>query len=453
MSRTGPKSSSKKRKVSFAPSILKASAFGARRGSTPPDSSIQKKKMVELTGKEIAEKLKSSRLTSLAEALESQPRQISKVIEEKATSMLDLYLEIGQRKSTLACFNLKVTTKAGVEETFAPRCCRIKNPVTGSQSVKDSEEFKQIVVEYNEIISSYKEKARNLLLRAPKLAVSTREKLLQSEVFNALKSIAMNLVIEETTRTKIVNPNTNLLLTDKEIAYQAARQYVLSLQTSTANAIFFEETTQMKKAFTDSIITENIDVNDFNQRSNDEDKRILFQVKDKLNHLFPKMTTELWQKVQEDEILRQIKENQAIFNQNKTQNETNELVADAILQEPNISNTQLEAAIKNIVNKEFKSHKNKARKNSLADSKSQESNATKSGRSSSKNGKHRKQEPTNTSSTSPKNKKQEESTSHKKRGMKRKRDGENYGRKHLKEGSREGLASEGKHKRRKPSQN
>ena len=309
------------------------------------------------------------------------------------------------------------------------------------------------MVENDEIISSYKEKARNLLLRAAKLEVSTREKLLQSEVFNALKSVAMNLVIEETTRTKIVNPNTNFLLTDKDIAYQAARQYVLSLQPSTANAIFFEETTQMKTAFTDSIITENIDVTDFNQCSNNEDKRILFQVKDKLNHLFPKMTTELWQKVQEDEILRQVNENQAIFNQNKTQNETNELVADAILQEPNISNTQLEAAIKNIVNKEFKSHKNKARKNSLADSKSQESNATKSGRSSSKNGKHRKQEPTNTSSTSPKNKKQEESTSHKKRGMKRKRDGENYGRKHLKEGSREGLASEGKHKRRKLSQN
>ena len=77
--------------VSFAPSVKTNGAFGtgasgARRGPAPPTlpnpkSLLHKKKREELTGKDIAEKIKSGRLTSLAKVLESQPRQISKVIE------------------------------------------------------------------------------------------------------------------------------------------------------------------------------------------------------------------------------------------------------------------------------------------------------------------------------------------------------------------------------------
>ncbi len=61
---------------------------------------------------------------------------------------------------------------------------------------------------------------------------------------------------------------------------------------------------------------------------------------------------------------------------------------------------QLEAAIKNIINKEFKTHQNKARKNSLVDSKNQESNAISNGQSSRKQQNPRKREPTNNSSPS-----------------------------------------------------
>ena len=394
--------------VSFAPSVKTNGAFGtgasgARRGPAPPTlpnpkSLLHKKKKEELTGKEIAEKIKSGRLTSLAEVLESQPRQISKVIEEKATSMLDLFLEIGQRKSTLARFDLKIMNKAGVEELFAPRCCRIKNPVTGSQSVKDTEDYKQIVSEYNDIILTYKTNARDLLLRAAKLEVSTREKLLQQQVFDTVKSIAMNLTIAEQTRSKLTNPMVIHSLPEKEIAYQAARQYILSLDTPISSTLNFESTHEMKTAFTMSIDAENVNINDFTQRSNDEDKKIHFAVKDKLSTLIPKMTFELWHKIQEEDILRKVNEAQAVFNENEKQNETNELVAEAILQEPNISKTQLETAIKNIVNKEFKTHQNKARKNSLAGSKSQESNATYNGQSSRKQQSPRNKEPTNNSS-------------------------------------------------------
>ena len=61
-----------------------------------PKPILHKTKKEELTGKAIAEKIKSGCYTSLAEMLESQTRLISKVIEEKATAMLNLFLEIGQ---------------------------------------------------------------------------------------------------------------------------------------------------------------------------------------------------------------------------------------------------------------------------------------------------------------------------------------------------------------------
>ncbi len=67
---------------------------------------------------------------------------------------------------------------------------------------------------------------------------------------------------------------------------------------------------------------------------------------------------------------------------------------------------QLEAAIKNIFNKEFKTHQNKARKNSLVDSKNQESNAISNGQSSRKQQNPRKRECTNNSSPSNKWKQQ-----------------------------------------------
>lgn len=155
-------------------------------------------------------------------------------------------------------------------------------------------------------------------------------------------------MIEEMTRGKAVNPNTIFLLNKKEIAYQAACQYVLPFQTPIANIIFFEDFAQMKTAFTTSFTAQNIQVNDFHERSNNNDNRILFQIKDKMSQQFPKMTTELWQTVQD--------ENQAVFNENKTQSKTNKLIADAFLEESNISISKIKASIKNIVNKEFKTH-------------------------------------------------------------------------------------------------
>lgn len=245
--------------------------------------------------------------------------------------MLDLFLEIGQWKSTLARFDLKVKNKAGVEELIVPCWCCIKNPVTGSQSVKDTKDYKQIVSKYNDIILTYKTNVRDLLLRTAKLDVSTHEKLLQQQVFDTVKSIAMNLTIAEQKRSKLTNPMVIYPLPEKQIAYQAACQYILSLNIPISSTLNFESTHKMKTAFTMSIDAENININDFTQRSNNEDKNTHFAVKDKLCTLIPKMTFELWHKIQEEDSLGKVNAVQAVFNKNEKQNKTNELVAEAIL--------------------------------------------------------------------------------------------------------------------------
>ena len=91
----------------------------------------------------------------------------------------------------------KTNNKKGEEELFAPSCCRIKNPVTGSHIVQDLEEFKTIVKGYQDLVNNYKTTARNLLLEATKLEVKAREEKLKNETLDTLIKITTNLVIEE----------------------------------------------------------------------------------------------------------------------------------------------------------------------------------------------------------------------------------------------------------------
>ena len=138
-------------KCSFA-----ASLNSKNRTSVTSKSGKKNQKKTELTGKEIVEKWKDGRLANLVDILGSHSRQIVVVIEKKANSMLDLFLEIGERKTSLTRFDIKVKNKKGEEEPFAPSCCRLKNPVTGSQIVQDLEEFKTIVSSYQSLINEYK---------------------------------------------------------------------------------------------------------------------------------------------------------------------------------------------------------------------------------------------------------------------------------------------------------
>jgi len=134
---------------------LKGGAFGASRATTAHNANSSKtltvKKTRELTGKEVAERVKKSKLTILAEHLASLPWQIATVIEKEANSMLKLYLEIGEKSTPLSRFGTTITKKNGQESLYTPSCIReIKNPCTGSRRIKESDEFKSIVSDYDE---------------------------------------------------------------------------------------------------------------------------------------------------------------------------------------------------------------------------------------------------------------------------------------------------------------
>jgi myosin heavy subunit len=186
-----------------------------------------KKKKKELTGKVIAEKIKDGKLSHLAEHLESLPAQVSTVIEKFATSMLDLVLDIDLKSTPLARFGSMITKKDGEQVLYAPSCCRNDNPVTGSQLIKETDEYKTIVTDYDAILKTYREAATALLKKSAELEVSTREKLLRDKVIEAILEIALNLVVAECTRVKMAAPEA-ILLSKEVTAVIASKDYIAS---------------------------------------------------------------------------------------------------------------------------------------------------------------------------------------------------------------------------------
>ena len=223
--------------------------------TTPSKADLKKQKKVGLTGKEIAESWEGGCLEPLTDIVVSLSRQIVLVIEETATSMLDLSLEIADRKTSLARFNLKIKDKeTGTEDLFAPSCCRLKNPVTGSQLVKDSEEFKTVVSKYQTLVNEHKTQARTILLNAAKLEVSSRETKLRELMTDTLLRLSRNLVIKGMVRGLKEGKTFNL--SQNELAIKAARHWLVRDQMPDAEIIKYLYATKAEVTLAfDKIIT------------------------------------------------------------------------------------------------------------------------------------------------------------------------------------------------------
>ena len=374
--------------------------------TSKPDQ--KKPKKTELTGKEIVEKWKDGRLANLVDILGSHSRQIVVLIEKKANSMLDLFLEIGERKTSLTRFDIKVKNKKGEEEPFAPSCCRIKNPVTGSHIVQDLEEFKTIVKGYQDLVDKYKTDARNLLFQAAKLEVKAREDKLKNEALETLIQITTNLVIEEFVRDKAANLKHNY--DAKELALKIARHYIVTIDEKTRTNLYFESSTECKEVMDKIINSKSTDTSDFDSFASEDDKRVAPKVRTILKELFPIITVDLWSTAKERDLLRQINAEQALFNEKKSIETATEEATDIITKDPVIPQSQLKAAVTAMFQKELNANKTLARKKSLADSKIQESNATKNGQNSSKSSKRKRDESTTKSVTFHKSVKKTKST-------------------------------------------
>ena len=374
--------------------------------TSKPDE--RKPKKTELTGKEIVEKWKDGRLANLVDILGSHSRQIVVLIEKKANSMLDLFLEIGERKTSLTRFDIKVKNKKGEEEPFAPSCCRIKNPVTGSHIVQDLEEFKTIVNGYQDLVEKYKTDARNLLLQAAKLEVKAREEKLKHEALETLIQITTNLVIEEFVRDKAANLKHNY--DANELAIKIARHYIVTIDDKTRTNLYFESNIECKEAIDKIIRSQSSNTSDFDSTASDDDKRVAPKIRTILKELFPVITVDLWSTAKERDLLRQINAEQALFNEKKSIETATEEATDLITQDPVIPQSQLKAAVTAMFRKELNANKNLARKKSLADSKIQESNATRNGPNSNKSSKRKRDESTTKSVNFHKTVKKQKST-------------------------------------------
>jgi hypothetical protein len=70
----------------------------------------------------------------------------------------------------LGHFDLKFKKSSGEEEQYLPGCVRkLANPTTGTYRIKESDEFKSIVSDYEDVLKKYKEDATNLLKKVAKL--------------------------------------------------------------------------------------------------------------------------------------------------------------------------------------------------------------------------------------------------------------------------------------------
>jgi hypothetical protein len=105
--------------------------------------------------------------------------------------------------------------------------------MSASQLLQDEDAYKAIVVGYNELIEKFKQEARDLLKQSAKLEVSTRKKLLSNKITKSLKKIAVNISIQEFVRNNCLTEPTNFILNEKEVAYQAASEYIGGLTSDT----------------------------------------------------------------------------------------------------------------------------------------------------------------------------------------------------------------------------
>ena len=313
----------------------------------------------------------------------SHSKQIVSVIEETATSMLDLRLEIAERSTSLARFDLKIKDKdTGKEDLFAPSCCRLKNPVTGSQVVKDSEEYKTIVADYQKIQEKYKEDARTLLKNSAKLEVSSREEKLKELLTDTLIRLSRNLAIEE--MIKETKQGKTLALSQHQHALKAARHF-LNGDKMTDEALtkyLYPSKAQLRLDF-DKIITSGKEATTMNvllNSPNEEDKALSNRIVDKLWTFFPNMTVELWNKVEEEELMREVNAAQELYNKKEDLKEATSKAAGLLAKDQPVTHSQMEGLLAAQVGKQIKKHRVSWAKKYSADSKSHGSATEKSGR-------------------------------------------------------------------------
>lgn len=311
-------------------------ASGIRRVSFAPDTlskkelERQRKRKENLFGIEIAEKLtKEGIFTDLAVHLESLPKQISTIIDEKAHSMLALVTEIQTKTTPLLRFGTRVKKSNGEEVDYAPKVCRDhmkENPVSGSNRIKELDEYKSIVSAFDELILKFQKDGTDLLKQNAELEVKHRKKLLQIEVLQTIADICVSYCVAE--RKRITNGNPNALepsLSNRALGWRTALTYICTFDEARRTRLYFTSSDEVRTLFAELKEKADVRVGDIAvANANESDTTIQAEVFNKVSTLFPMMSFNIWDSLSDDEVIRAINQELLVEYHQKNQRRVNE---------------------------------------------------------------------------------------------------------------------------------
>ena len=300
-------------------------------GSAPPggQGGKKKKKVSDQTGEDVAKRMMNGPFSDLSRHVASLPKQVSTAIEKNCSSMLALVNEIDTKTTALAPFGKMVTVaKTGERVLYAPVCSReAKNPLSGSNRIKETEKYKTIVSDYDELLRDFTIKSTNLIHESAKLEVTERKRLLREEVVRAAIDLAVNLAETVTIKCKFKDPElyNTLTLTAESIGWNVAILYLNQLPESTLKLLFFESSAELSSTIQLIFDREGGDVSDKDAMENagNLDKRVQRTITPGLEELFPLMTWEAWNTIKDEQAIIAVNAHLAVKKANKAQSKIN----------------------------------------------------------------------------------------------------------------------------------
>jgi hypothetical protein len=144
------------------------------------------------------------------------------------------------------------------------------------------------------LIETFKQETRALLKLSAKLEVSTCKKLLSNEIIKSLKKRAVNISTQEFVRNNCLTEPINVILNEKEVAYQAASEYIGGLTWGTIKQWHFTNKEAVRERHLNKCLEEGINLEEIEEKALETGYACITLVKTVTAKQFLKMMTELW---------------------------------------------------------------------------------------------------------------------------------------------------------------
>ena len=240
--------------------------------------------------------------------------------------MLALIKEIDARTTSLSLFSQMIKLKdTGEEVKYIPTCCREKkNPVSGSNRIKESDDYKSIVKKFDELNDEYALKGTNLLKECAQLEVDERKKILRKEIIMSAVRLATDLARLALATLRVNQPDFIPSFTAKNYGWNVALNFFYEeFKVTWFNQSPFDTSDQVgdlisdlcKEAGNDKLSDED------NEYATPEDIQVNRSVARKLKSMYPLMSFEAWNYVREENMYRSVNQEIAVSRANQVQSE------------------------------------------------------------------------------------------------------------------------------------